>query len=501
MGTFSINVGLNTESSSYPLHIQNYFDDILLTLKDNEEKLINPIDVRNSILSLWTSIPFKETTTNVEYIGFDDTLDPNNVKTTKTIFLGKRSFSGTQSYQPSNDIMNSTLLNSNVDIFLFNTKPDTISNTLTRVSILAGKNFNLHTVSPFIQSSLVTGGTSSLSLDFVSVVGDTNFKSEQYSSTFSMNMIPFPTVDKSYASASNSKTLVWRGSTSSGSLSWEQITLPITNTIGITGSELNIYGEPVTVNGYSLEMDDSRYTPISVGGIPIGTTFSNYPIVEVLRRIIYPYLGPICSISTPFNFHETGTIPNIILNYSITKRTDNTQIASLINMIPANVNAINSTNHETISGTAMGVISNGGIIDSTPNYFIITVSDGGTYSNSNASASTYIQGILPYYCGITSSNITNGTGLLSLQKIVEEQGNKDVYLQGMGNMYFIYDNNYPLLTEIIDENENDILSDFTISIMTFTSPQSYWLNRQFKVYKRVLSIPVGPPNAKYQFRY
>lgn len=501
MGTFSINIGLITESSSYPLHIQNYFDDILLTLKDNEEKLIDPVDVRNSILSLWTSIPFKETKTNVEYIGFDDTLDPNNIQTTKTIFLGKRSFSGTQSYQSSHDIMNSTLLNSNVDIFLYNTKADTVSNTLTRVSVLAGKNFNLHSVSPFIQSSMVTGTTHSLSLDFVSVVGDTNFKSEQHSSTFSMNMITLPTIDRNYASASDSKTLIWRGNTSSGYLSWEEITLPATDTIGTTGSELNIYGSPVNVNDYSLEMSDNRYTPISVGGIPMGTTFSNYPIVEVLRRIIYTYLGPQCTIYTESNYYETGTIPNIVLNYSITKRTENTQAANLINMIPASVDAIINNNHETVSGTAIGIIPNGGIIDSTPNYFIVNVTDGGTHPNSNASASTFVQGILPYYCGITSSNIVNGTGLLSLQKIVESQGDKDVYLQGMGNIYFMYDNTYPVLTDIVDENENSVFGDFTMSVMTFTSPQSYWVNRQFKVYKRVLSIPVGPPNAKYSFRY
>ena len=92
MGTFSINVGLITESSSYPLHIQNYFDDILLTLKDNEEKLIDPVDLRNGLLSLWTSVPFKETETDVQYIGFDDTLDPNNYKITKLFFLEKDLF-------------------------------------------------------------------------------------------------------------------------------------------------------------------------------------------------------------------------------------------------------------------------------------------------------------------------------------------------------------------------------------------------------------------------
>lgn len=502
MGTFSINIGLNTESSSYPLHIQSYFDDILLTLKDNENKLINPVDIRNSLLSLWTSVPFKETKTNVDYIGFDDTLDPNNVITTKKILFGKRSFSGTYSYAPNHDIMTSLLLNSDVDIFLFNTKPDSVSNTLTKISILAGKKYNLYTKAPFIQSSSVFGGyTASLSLDFGSVNGNINLKSEQYSSTFSINMIPFPSISQNYASASDSKTLVWRGSTSSGKPNWEQLTLPPTNTIGTTGSELNIYGDPVNVNGYSLEMDDSRYMPISLGGIKMGTTFSKYPIVEVLRRIIYPYLGPQCSINTTYNYYEIGTIPNITINYSITKRTNNTHPTNLINMIPASIDAINTTSHVTITGTANGVISNGGIINSTPNYFIINVTDGGTYSTSNASASTFVQGILPYFYGITSSNIINGTGLLSLQKMVDNLGNKDVYMQGMGNQYFIYDNSYPSLTDIIDENENSVFNQFNMTVMTFTSPQSYWINRQFKVYKRVLNIPVGPPNAKYQFRY
>ena len=51
----------------------------------------------------------------------------------------------------------------------------------------------------------------------------------------------------------------------------------------------------------------------------------------------------------------------------------------------------------------------------------------------------------------------------------------------MGNFYFIYDDSYPEITEIIDENENNIFSDFVMSVMTFTSPQSYWLNKQFKV--------------------
>lgn len=488
--TYSINVGLKTESSSYPLHIKSNFDDILFKFLDNESKLINPIDIRNALLSLWTSVPFKETN---NFIGLDDTLDITNPTTTKTIFLGKRSFSTTNTYLPSDDIMNSTLLGSDTDIFLFNTKSDTLSNTVTKVSILAGNDFNKHVISPFIQSSLVEDVTQSLSIDFVSIIGDTTINSERFNSKLLINKIHLPKIEESYSNASDSKTLVWRGTSS---LSWEQLSLPQTDTIGTQSAELNIYGEPVNINGYSLELSDDRYMPISVGGIPMGSSFNNYPIVEVLRRIIYPYLAPQCSISVLNNFFEIGTAPDIVVNYSVTKRTKNTQSANLINIIPSSLYPIIDTNHKTINGSGIGIIPNGGIIDEDVNTFTINVSDGVDTS----SDSTFIKGILPYYYGITS-DIINSTGLLNLQKLVEEKSDKEVYLQGNSNVYFIYDNNYPELTQIIDENENDITNQFTLSIKTFTSPQSYWINRKFKVYKRNLIIPVGPPNAKYSFRY
>jgi hypothetical protein len=66
VGTFSFNPGTITEAINYP--VQDYLSltssitpdtDLLFPLLDNEEKLINPIALRNSILSLWTSVPFK----------------------------------------------------------------------------------------------------------------------------------------------------------------------------------------------------------------------------------------------------------------------------------------------------------------------------------------------------------------------------------------------------------------------------------------------------------
>ena len=133
VGTFSFNPGTITEAVNYP--VQDYLSltssitpdtDLLFPLLDNEEKLINPIALRNAFLSLWTSVPFKETKVSTfngtySYIGVD-TLDPIDNDLKRTIFIGKRSFSGTYSYDNSHDIMTSTLLDSDVDIFLYNTK-------------------------------------------------------------------------------------------------------------------------------------------------------------------------------------------------------------------------------------------------------------------------------------------------------------------------------------------------------------------------------------------
>lgn len=507
MGTFSVNNGQITEANSYPLHIQSNFDDILLTLKDNVDKLIDPKDIRNAVLSLWSSVPFKQTSTassissNTErYIGLDAT-DPNDRDIKKKLFIGKRSYSGTQSYDNSHDIMSDTqLLDSDVDIFLFNTKPDTVSNTITRMSILSGKNTGLYTVAPFIQSEFVSGATESLSIDFVAKVGNVNIRNyeninDYLQGTFSLNTIQLPTsIESATSSGLESKTFVWRN----GRVQWEELTLPVLSTIGTSSETLTLYGNPTNVNGYSLELNSTDYTPRPFGGIPIGTTFNNVAISEVLRRILYPYLGPLCTITTNNNYYELGTYPTVILDYTITKRTNATQIASLTNMTPAVVDAITTTDHITVSGSSTGQIPNNQLGED-PIVFSISVTDG----TKTATASTFIQGIIPYFYGVSSVSSFSNLTQISLTKLVETQGDKELYLTGSTGqyLYFMYDASYPDLTQIIDGDDNDVIGFFTQSTLTLGSPQSYWANRSFKVYKRQIITPIGPPNVKYQFRY
>jgi hypothetical protein len=65
-GTFSINIGGVTEATSYRLvggtgPSPDYITDILDRLEDNTNKQLTPSSLRDTILTLYSSVPFKET--------------------------------------------------------------------------------------------------------------------------------------------------------------------------------------------------------------------------------------------------------------------------------------------------------------------------------------------------------------------------------------------------------------------------------------------------------
>ena len=81
MSTFSINIGSTTQSSGYELGgtSSDFSGVILQSFRDGINGLITPESVRNAVLSLNVSYPFKETKTSAgsttSYIGID-TLNP-----------------------------------------------------------------------------------------------------------------------------------------------------------------------------------------------------------------------------------------------------------------------------------------------------------------------------------------------------------------------------------------------------------------------------------------
>lgn len=496
MSTFSINIGTSYESTCYPLVSTLDIETILEKLIDNEEKLITPVKLRDSILSLYSSSGFKVTDTvvsNKEYIGID-TLNPDNRDLKRVIFFGKRSFSGTYSYSSNNDILSTfSFSNYDTDIYFYNTKKDTISNDTTKISILTGTSSALYTSSPYLNSQIVAS-TSSLVFNIInpSVNGNININSDY--GTVSINSNIFPTISQSYGSASSFETLKWEN----GNITWGTIPYDIPY-IGITGSELSMPCSSFTVNGFPLFFSDSRLMPVDVNNLITGTTFSQQSIVNVLKNMLYKYLPPLCSIEIlpPYNYgySEVGTYPSLVLQYSVTKRTLPTNPATLKNMIPGVFAPISDLGQSKKTGTSNGVVITPLSNDITT--FQISVSDG----TQSASASTTIRGIYPYFYGFSNLNTMNTIGLASLNKLVESKSDKEVSVSGIGNLYFIYDSIYGTLSNIYNPIGNTVSGSFSYTTQIFSSPTGLWAAKQFYVYKWSNSSQIGPPPTKFQFKY
>jgi hypothetical protein len=514
MATYSINTGTSTQTMTYDIIGATAIDlsPVLNILKDNTDKEINPKDIRDAILTSFSNSAFKQTLASqstISYIGVDNLNPDYTSKDVKSkVFFGKRAFSGTYSYSHTHDLMTSGLLNSNVDVFLYNTKRDTVSNSRTRIAILSGTNSSLYTNSPYLQSQVITTGTnSSLSLDIINptLTGGTfsviNFNSDF--GTVSINNITFPRPQESYGfvpgltAASDGRVLKWNN----GVLGWDDILLPDSNYIGATGTPTNIYGSTINVNGYPFEFTDTDQCTFAIGDIQLGETFNSVSIVEMLRRMVYDYLPPTCSLSIlpPYSsgYVEVGSTPLIKLAYTINKRSLPTQTSIFSYMIPSTYPAITNDGQVTISGSVSGVVITP--ITSATTSFTLTVSDG-TQSNS---AVTTVTGIYPYFYGFSSLSTMTTAGLASLTKLVESKGDKNVDVTGSGNFYFIYDSSYPVLSAIYNELGNTISSASFSSptILTLSSPTGLWASKQFRVYQYNGVPQIGPPSVNYQFKY
>lgn len=499
-GTFSINIGSTTESVSYKLvggsgSSPYYITDLLQRMEDNTNKQLTPSTLRDTILSLYSSVPFKTTSptgSNLEYIGVD-TLDPSDKDLKRKIIIGKRAYSGTFSYSSSHDIINSTLLGNDVDVFLYNTKIDSISQITTRIGLLNGTFSTFSTLYPFFQSQVVTGASNSLSFDFINQSGQINLESEF--GFVSVNSNVFPTIAQSSASASNGRVLFYEN----GTMSWGDITIPNFSTIGVTGSQLQIFGSPVNVNSHPIEFSDTRMVPKTFSDIGIGSTFSNQPISEVLRRLIYNYLGPISSIQIlpPYNsgYAEVGSFPTPTIQFTITKRTLPTLISGLVNMIPSIYPPITTPGQTTVTSTSNGIVISP--VTATATIFAVNVTDG----TQSFTATASLEGIYPFFYGFSLATTMNSISLADLEKKIEPKGNKVIDISGSGNYYFVYDYNYGTLSNIYDSLGNTASGSFSVTYSVLSSPTGLWAGKQFYIYKWSSVPQIGPPSENFQFQF
>jgi hypothetical protein len=488
--TYSINVGLPTEA-----HRLATIEDVLNLLPDNEEQLVNPIDLRSVAYSVWENSVFKQLTgsASIEYIGIDRSDIFNK------IFFGKKQLSNI-------DVMNSPLLNSDVDIFFYNTKSDSnLSNQFTKLSILSGTNSNWYRTAPFIKTKTAIGPTYSQVIQLeITNPSSGNINVLSSSGRTYINDIGLPNVLEA-SSATNSNLLSYDIST--GNLEW-LLNVYTASSVGTSSTSSSILGSPISVNGYSLEMNDSReIMQDTFNSIQTGQVFNNVPLVDLIERMLYSYIPPSCSLSVNPLIGEKGNPPSISVRYTIIKETDsilNCQFPSGNVIGFLSPSPINTPGSSTVTSTVTGIAPSGFVSNYNLQITDSGISNGGIPTTVNATASFSL--VYPYFFGVNSTNVSNVTQMNSilstLSKSVESKSNKSFALSGTGYIYFAYPSSYGLLSSILDEDSNPL--SYTYSIYSgpgLTSPNYYWSNTSYIVYK-VGSTTVGFPNSvSWQFNY
>ena len=490
--TYSINVGQTTEAYRKP-----DINSVLADIPNNTQKLISPKDVRDAFLSSWANSAFKQTIgiASIEYVGLDSG-NPSDRDIKQKIFIGKRNYAGS-------DIMNSTLLapsNKN-DIYFYNTKEDSATQS-TRIAILAGTNSTLHINSPYIESTVFNNGLTDVAgLDFVNPSifgGPINIYSQ--TGRVAVNGILFPTVAETSASASNGKILKYSGTYPTGSLKWAEPTVSISN-IGTPGLPTNICGSPSNVNGQSLEFVDSTIVPQTIGGVNIGMSFSagsfynglgyqNWPLSEVIRKILYPYVPPTISLgvssSSTSMYAEFGVTASFNFSYSITKYSNNIDDYQITGTTYSGL-SFSGTPGSQISKTFSYDVYKSTITGvPTQSNYVLRVSDSGS-SNFTYSATSSVEFVSPFfnkfsntYINLFSLSVNSNIGTListsnkTILPLVINGVTQSISKSYVGNgyIYFLYPISYGLLSVIKDPNGYIVHDSTQLPTSTFTYSSS-----------------------------
>jgi len=477
MSTYSIYPGTTTESLKL-----NALQDALVGLIDNTSKLITPKDVRNAVYTTWENISLKTTNitgSSVSYTGYD------LATLRQKFYFGKKRLLNF-------NIMDSGLLNSDTDVFIYNNKIDTNPNQNTKISFLAGTASVNYDNAPNIEARQVafppaidlyisnTASFSKIAIDAPYV----NIKGVNYPSGLSGSVGQF---------------LKYNGA---GNAAWGT---PTITSILNPGNTVSIIGSPVLVNGFPLQFTNLFPAQVTVGGVTAGTTFSNVSIVDMFTAILYPFLLPIVTLTASSVVYESGLTFSPSLYWTIQSRTGEIFSATLSNPISTPNSVVIAPPTLPFMSTTSSVVS--ATIDSNDTSTNATASwllsaFDGTYS---VSAELVASRVFPFFYGMTNNSGLSG-GLLydTLTKDISTSGNKIYPYTGNNDyMYFAYPDTYGTLSQILDQNSFAVwyneVGSFTYSIVSVNStilfPNDWTAN--FYIYRTILPTT----NYGYQFQF
>ena len=452
-----------------------YISEILSIIPDNSNNQVSPKDLRNALFSVWEGSPIKFThVSSFSYIGL------NRPETKLKIFLGKKEVMG-------QSVMSIDLLNSDVDIFLYNNKSDDEHQNF-KMSILAGLDRSLWKFAPYVEVKERDG---KLDMGIVNPNGDINLHGD----TISVNGVNWPSIE-------NLKDMILNPS----KIEDGDLGLILVDGKFIQAKKMNEVND--------LLFSDDNPTQIDIGGVKSGSTFKDVPILEILRQILYPYLPPkvdIIIMGVSNNCIERDHVNGVSLELkvSILRRSENIKSRSL---------KISNTKTIFLSKDDGGFESNGpsnfeylDFVFVDPSRISVDKFDGlfklsmdvEDINGGIGNIVSNINFVYPYFYGfgdqfkITSDSASSFLG--SLNKRIDMKINQSIPVIGSGYFYFAYPKIYGKLNQF---NSMDILKVFEIiEVKNVYSIDGKWGSVDYIVYtsKEKISISGIPQIWKFDF--
>ena len=217
--------------------------------------------------------------------------------------------------------------------------------------------------------------------------------------------------------------------------------------------------------------------PEKFGGYPIGTTFDNVSISDVLDGLLYPYQVP-----TFGNFSISGqtTILECGVAVSGSSRSFVWGTTNPSNIKPNSIEIKDITNsvvlESGLANTGSKEVSFSNITKTTTStthqWRIIAQNTQDTYFQ----RSFYVTWYDPFYYGSGAKGLTVGQ-IQQLTKHIVNRSDKTWNFNPSSQVYyFAYPKSYGLLSSILDPNGFEIKSDFDVRTETFTTNGTYFRN-------------------------
>ena len=231
----------------------------------------------------------------------------------------------------------------------------------------------------------------------------------------------------------------------------------------IIDTELNGDSEnPVQNKVVNDAVHYTNETPIiqAIGGIKVGTTFTDVPVTEMLTKILYPYTKPTASISVAPNggVYEKGLSVSVTsLKATATKKSSD--IASVV--VKQGGTTLTTITEGVANGGTFNALPESGVTLTANTTFsaIVTDVDGGS-TTANSSAFTFVD---PYYYGVIADGASITSDLVKgLTKDVKVKGSKSYSYTTSGDcMVIAYPASYGELKSALDPNAFENITSFT----------------------------------------